>query len=706
MLPASSGLPSLVIGCREVFVESCQEWSKRLEHVVFGSISVVKLGQVPGLPDEQSEALAVREFLIDQLPRNPGFLLFVNSHLDLVDLPLLRHTVANETDWDVWNVAPSCFQARTEDLQKLVTGGGDVAPVDLSLAVGESFFPAASGAQASSAKLATLPKWAMGNHAWMFRPSGVLPAIRALLPLTLSVIKHRVALPTSSASATASLVTSELPMRFGDALCKMQNARVVMSLPYCMKPAITEQAYPFFQEWHETLAGKRVGVVPDGTGRRVVWFLCWDEGLAGCGMPAHALMLALCTDLGLRAEQSDDASSSSSFDCVVVVKSQTRLKRSRAMGMPLIPFSQAMNDARWNHPSVVFELTWLLDAPDREVIVKRRGARLVRWQAGGSLPDSEFRMVMPFWLKTHDERSHELVSTGILPTNAPGDVHMILYNPHYEYQRQFLERLTDAPSGVTPYLWSSCFVRSHFGPVPDDLPHDEPRSRDDYATFWNEQRLKFHSLSREAFPDREDCALVAEPNTTVNKCSLLPLMICRETNRPDHAAAAAASAPRAVLRSTYLTVSPNTAKFAQWNSVLTEFRKYPWSPELVTEPRQPLGALCVKADILVSHQHRCAMNNLTLDTLFLGMRVIHNAGCWSGAGYVYEDTDIAGGVEQVRRALRRRESSSTVPYDPETGRLAEGTIDLLWSMSPFHPDNQRRCVDILRRITSQSENDA
>lgn len=562
------------------------------------------------------------------------------------------------------------------------------------MVVGESFFASAVAAPDS---LVTLPAWAMGNHAWMIRPQGVMPAVRALLPLSLSVIKHRVAVPAPTTAPTV----SEIAMRFGDALCKISGVRVVMTVPYCLKPAVTEQAYPFFDKWHRALADSR-DESSDECARRVVWFLCWDEGLAGCGMPAHALMLALCTDLGLRASAIDEASSSSAsnspsdeFECVVVVKSQTRLKRCRAMGMPLIPFSQAMNDPRWNRPSVVMEMTWLLDAPDREVLVKQRGARLVRWQAGGSLPDSEFRMVLPFWLKSHDERSHELVTPGVLPTNVPGEVSLVLYNPHYEYQRQFLECLTDAPSAVTPYLWSSWFVRSHFGPVPDDLPPDEPRSRDDYATFWNAQRLKFHALANEAFPDRQQCALIAEPNTTVNKCSLLPLVICREANRPASNSDAAASK---LLRSTYLTVSPHTAKFPQWQSVMTEFRKHPWSPELVTEPRQPLGALCVKADILVSHQHRCAMNNLTLDTLFLGLRVVHNAGCWSGAGYVYEDTDIAGAVEQVRQALASPEEGAMQSgFDRHTGRLAEGTIDLLWSMSPFHPENQRRCVDILRR---------
>ncbi len=72
---------------------------------------------------------------------------------------------------------------------------------------------------------------------------------------------------------------------------------------------------------------------------------------------------------------------------------------------------------------------------------------------------------------------------------------------------------------------------------------------------------------------------------------------------------------------------------------------------------------------------------MVLEYFWCGFPVLHNASDWSSYGYYYENSDIAGGVEQIEKV---RKLHHTVGEVYKTAAKA-----LAWRHSPHNPENHK-----------------
>lgn len=441
--------------------------------------------------------------------------------------------------------------------------------------------------------------------------------------------------------------------------------KMVTQIPFLVKPSPDYESRVKYEAWEQQLMktlelSKPLYSLPAlSTTKPVVWFLTWGQRLAGCGMPAHAVMIAVCTQLALPDE----------YECICVTDEKEELTSDRTFGLKTITYHNAMTNPAYNNPIAAMELCWVAPKPLQEFF-KSKSVAVARWQAGGTLPDAQLRIVLPFFLEPAFHQDLRVVRKSISPSKDDYS-QLCLHNPHYRYQRSFLQTYYGVPADETPYLWSSYFFRKDFKEGPVEIPKDEPRCREDFKTCWREERREFHERAKRLFPKRDSTVFIAEPNSTPNKTCLIPMLIANES--------------RDVLSKAVVVVNPGHQVQPQFVSLKNQM-KVP----LAIQTRQPVGHLAAEANILVSHQFNCAMNNLMLDTLFLGCHVVHNSDPWSYAGHFYPQNEIQDGEARVREVAGR---------EPVID-LPDSTIDLLWDVSIFNPKNQSECKRLLERLIS------
>jgi hypothetical protein len=351
---------------------------------------------------------------------------------------------------------------------------------------------------------------------------------------------------------------------------------------------------------------------------------------------------------------------------VLVVPEKECTEYGKIMGLPVANFDNAQRNPLFARPKAVFELCWCLNEAQVKSL-QSEGSSVVCWTAGGTLPDALLKFALPFFLESKVQGNPAIVKPSVMPGRR--NVDLYLHNPHYRYQASFLRAYHRCPVDEMPYLWSSSFLRTNLVAPPAEIPESEPRTREEYRLCWQEERAQFHSLAKRLFPQREKSAFIAEPNSTYNKTSLIPMMIAEQVDSD--------------LSETVVVADPRIWKHYQPAHVRKDLQaKFRFTG------RTPIGQLGARSAVLINWHNQCAMNNLTLDCLFLGLKVVHNSEPWKAAGYYYPEHEIEMGAEQARRALAD---------GPDTHELPESSIDLLWSMSIFHPDNLAACRRLVEK---------
>jgi hypothetical protein len=415
--------------------------------------------------------------------------------------------------------------------------------------------------------------------------------------------------------------------------------------------------------WNHPIRGSllvqpEAAVSPDPAARPCVWCLCWDGRLRGCGMPAHALLIAACFHLSLPE-----------YRVVIVVPGSAVPSADRAFGVPVINELGATRDPAYSNPLAVFELCWT-PSPDTLRRMAEVHATRCAWTAGGSLPDALIKFAIPFFLADEYKTKPNVTTLSVLPgRKTEYSRHLFLYSPHYEYQASFLRCYYRCPTDVAPYMWSSLFLRTNLERAPEEIPDSEPRSREDYRLLWREERAKYHSMASRLFERRGTSAFCAEPNTTFNKTSLIPMLIADQASSD---------------LSEMVVVSDSRI----WHHAQPRVMRSELQANYHFMGRTPIGQLGARSTVLISWHNQCALNFLTLDSLFLGLKVVHNSEPWRSVGYYYAEHDVETAAGQVRRALGD---------GPDTYELPDATLDLLWRYSIFHPDNQAECRRLVER---------
>jgi hypothetical protein len=85
--------------------------------------------------------------------------------------------------------------------------------------------------------------------------------------------------------------------------------------------------------------------------------------------------------------------------------------------------------------------------------------------------------------------------------------------------------------------------------------------------------------------------------------------------------------------------------------------------------------------IAIGHQINNQYNYMTLEYLFSGFPILHNAPDWSDAGYYYEGSNIDNGTNMLEKIL--------LYHDSNMEQYISGATVLQWRHSIYNPEVQK-----------------
>lgn len=257
----------------------------------------------------------------------------------------------------------------------------------------------------------------------------------------------------------------------------------------------------------------------------------------------------------------------------------------------------------------------------------------------------------------------------VLKKHAPHQLRQSLFNPAldeywaletYRDHRPFMEALLGLPVRIVPYCWNPDIVRIYCR-LRGLRPEHENTS-----------------------PGKGLRVLIAEPNVSIHKSVLVPLLIADGLHR----------ALRLEYRNDFRVLVLSGG--ALDHELLAPFLKIYAERRVEIYPRIPLmqvlDELRVKGhDVLfVCHQINNGLNFLHLEAINFGYPVVHNSVQLRETGYFYAGEDIAAGVSAAQAAVsdspaftavrRSRESTVLAQYDPEGDRVVAGYREVIASL--------------------------
>ncbi|CAM2197504.1 DUF2827 family protein [Paraburkholderia kururiensis] len=302
-------------------------------------------------------------------------------------------------------------------------------------------------------------------------------------------------------------------------------------------------------------------------------------------------------------------------------------------------------------PDVVFEMGGGLDVEWLDY-VRARGSKVVFFCCGqpyvGLVEPSVFARGGYF---TRATRCDEIWTLGKDRVFAP-----------------MLRTLHRCPVVDVPFLWDSTFI-------------------DQRAAALDAAGLRFGYAPRPAGRDGTPRGLrvaVFEPNISVVKCCMVPMLVCDRAFRTD----AQAVARLHVLNSVQMQAHPSFAFLLR--SLDLHYRE-----RVKLDGRHDFaGFMSQHADAVVSHQWQNEQNIVYLDALYGGYPLVHNSPWLRDLGYYYPDSDIEAGAAQLAHAARH--------HDSQQERYAGRARSFLATLSPRHAENGSHYARRLLALTSNT----
>ncbi|WP_017778208.1 DUF2827 family protein [Paraburkholderia kururiensis] len=231
-----------------------------------------------------------------------------------------------------------------------------------------------------------------------------------------------------------------------------------------------------------------------------------------------------------------------------------------------------------------------------------------------------------------------------------------------------LRTLHRCPVVDVPFLWDSTFI-------------------DQRAAALDAAGLRFGYAPRPAGRDGTPRGLrvaVFEPNISVVKCCMVPMLVCDRAFRTD----AQAVARLHVLNSVQMQAHPSFAFLLR--SLDLHYRE-----RVKLDGRHDFaGFMSQHADAVVSHQWQNEQNIVYLDALYGGYPLVHNSPWLRDLGYYYPDSDIEAGAAQLAHAARH--------HDSQQERYAGRARSFLATLSPHHAANGSHYARRLLALTSDT----
>ncbi|NIF81829.1 DUF2827 family protein [Paraburkholderia sp. Cy-641] len=233
--------------------------------------------------------------------------------------------------------------------------------------------------------------------------------------------------------------------------------------------------------------------------------------------------------------------------------------------------------------------------------------------------------------------------------------------------RPMLETLHRCPVVEVPYLWDPMFIDGRARMLGDAG-----------------QRFGFEPASASTDTPRALRAAIFEPNISVVKCCMIPVLLCDMAFRAEPGAIAGLS----VLNSAQFEQHP-TFSFMRDSLELNRAGRVH-----VDHRHGFVDFMSRAADAVVSHQWQNDQNNLHLDALYGGYPLVHNSAWLSGLGYYYPEFDVQAGAQAFLRAARQ--------HDAGFADYQRRAREFLAGLHPLAPGNGIRYFQQLLHVSARA----
>jgi hypothetical protein len=282
-------------------------------------------------------------------------------------------------------------------------------------------------------------------------------------------------------------------------------------------------------------------------------------------------------------------------------------------------------------------------SPNLRRYMKMLGARSCKLYLGNILNiDAETPMFFPGMMFSH---------------HVVGEQDEIWTSPHYGQNAEYAAFLNHVEPEVksmkiAPYVWDPSIIT------------DDGRRFVQWRNRQQGEKITF---------------IVMEPNISIQKAGLLPILIAEEYARayPDKdIELIVLNADRLTMSGFYkasiepcLTlVTQNRIKYSGRNDMITVLKAYPHA-------------------IPICHHTNNEFNYMVLEFLYAGFPVLHNCRAWESFGYYYPDNDTIAGSKQLSEVVNYHHERSEV-YKSHSRALA-------WRHSIYNPDVQKAWLELL-----------
>ena len=209
---------------------------------------------------------------------------------------------------------------------------------------------------------------------------------------------------------------------------------------------------------------------------------------------------------------------------------------------------------------------------------------------------------------------------------------------HHAYQRPYIQTLFQTENiKCVPYIWDSAPIQ--------------------YAIKKNNHQKLFFNPASPRSEENSKKICIFEPNLSFSQNFLVPLLVCEKA---------------------YVEYKVNIDAINIFNCKKVRNHKYPYSlleKLRLTKDKKTyfnnrwrfIDAMERWGGAIVSHQSINELNRLHLESLYLGVPLVHNCKLLEDAGYFYENSDVTEGASQLRLALLQHREL----FDYYSGRAKE-----------------------------------
>lgn len=224
----------------------------------------------------------------------------------------------------------------------------------------------------------------------------------------------------------------------------------------------------------------------------------------------------------------------------------------------------------------------------------------------------------------------------------------------------YVEIVTGSPVYEVPHLWEPLFIEQ----------------------VLQEQGLSYESYAYQPKAERAKRVGIFEPNISVLKNCMTPLLICEDLYR--HKADLLQHVY--VCNSLQLRDVKTFKQFAGYMKIVAD-------DVLTAESRFVTPLFMIQyVDVVLSHQWECALNYLYYEALYGNYPLVHNSSFLKDhhIGFYYDEFDAYEGSQALAEAIRT--------YDEDLDLHRQRHESYLASLSPYNPQNVERhkaLLDIL-----------